>query len=143
MDTGSKGALLGLTVATTVGDIYRACMEGVVYEMQLNMEYLDGSGVNPHMLHASGGGAKSEIWMQMKSDILNIPITALKTVDAGTVGSAMLTGIVAGCFKDLEDAASYMVEKKQVYYPNREMHENYMKIYERYRRLYQAVRPLV
>ena len=143
MDTGSKGALLGLTAATTVGDIYRACMEGVVYEMQLNMEYLDGSGVNPHMLHASGGGAKSEIWMQMKSDILNIPITALKTVDAGTVGSAMLTGIVAGCFKDLEDAASYMVEKKQVYYPNREMHEKYMKIYERYRRLYQAVRPLV
>ena len=43
--------------------------------------------------------------MQMKADMLNVPITALKTVDAGTVGSAMLTGIATGVFKDLNDAA--------------------------------------
>lgn len=143
MDTGSKGAIVGLTAGHTVADIYRACMEGVVYEMMLNMEYLKESGVAIHMLHAAGGGAHSEVWMQMKADMLNIPITALSTVDAGTVGSAMLTGIAAGYFKDLEDAAEHMVEKKKIYQPNPEMHKKYQKLYERYQKLYQAVRPLV
>lgn len=143
MDTGSKGAILGLTTGTTVSDIYRACMEGVVYEMMLNMDYLRDSGVKFDMLHATGGGAHSEVWMQMKADMLNVPITALATVDAGTVGSAMLTGIAVGCFQDLAEAAACMVEKKVIYTPRTEMHEKYQKVYERYKNLYQAVRPLV
>ena len=143
MDTGSKGAIVGLSTDTSVSDIYRACMEGVVYEMLLNMEYLKDSETCFHMLHATGGGARSEVWMQMKADMLNLPITALNTADAGTVGSAMLTGIAAGCFRDLQDAAEHMVEKKKVYEPDLKMHEKYMEVYERYRKLYQAVRPLV
>ena len=143
MDTGAKGAVLGLTAGTTLSDIYLACMEGVGYEMMLNMEYLAGSGLQAEMLHATGGGAKSEVWMQMKADMLNIPITALKTVDAGTAGSAMLTGIAIGCYKNLEEAAACMVEKTGVYYPRAEMHEKYLDVYKRYRKVYEAVRPLV
>ena len=79
----------------------------------------------------------------MKADILNVPITALRTVDAGTVGSAMLTGIAVGIFTDLEDAAAHMVEETDTYLPNPEMHEKYMKIFGRYEPLYQAVRPLM
>lgn len=143
MDTGSKGAILGLTTASTVSDIYCACMEGVVYEMVLNMEWLKASGIHFKMLHATGGGAKSEAFMQMKADMLNIPITALATADAGTVGSAMLTGIAVGCYNGLEDAAGHMVEKKKIYEPDPQMHKKYKKIYQRYRQLYDAVRPLV
>ena len=143
MDTGSKGVIVGLHAGTTVCEIYRACMEGVVYEMMLNMEYLKNSGVKYQMLHATGGGARSKVWMQMKADALNMPIMALKTVDAGTVGSAMLTGIAVGCFADLEDAAAHMVEEKEMYYPREEMHQKYKNIYQRYRRLYDAVRPLI
>lgn len=143
MDTGSKGAIIGLTTATTAADIYRACMEGVAYEMRLNYEALAGSGIRFTKLNATGGGAKSKVWMQMKADVLNLPITALKTVDAGTVGSAMLTGVAAGLFADLNDAAKHMVEETETYFPRPEMHEQYMKIYRRYKKLYGAVRPLV
>lgn len=143
MDTGSKGVIVGLSAGTTVSEIYRACMEGVVYEMMLNMEYLRDSGVKYQMLHATGGGARSKVWMQMKADALNLPIMALKTVDAGTVGSAMLTGIAVGCFADLEDAAAHMVEEKEMYYPREEMHQKYESIYQRYRGLYDAVRPFM
>lgn len=143
MDTGSKGAILGLTTATTVSDIYRACMEGVAYEMLLNMDCLRDSGIHFHMLHATGGGARSQVWMQMKADVLNLPITALQTADAGTVGSAMLTGIATGCFEDLTDAAAHMVKKEKVYQPDPVMHQKYMEVYERYRQVYHAVRPLV
>lgn len=142
MDTGSKGAILGLTTATTSADIYRGCMEGVVYEMYLNRKKLTGSGIRFTRLHATGGGAHSGEWMQMKADMLNLPITSLKTVDAGTVGSAMLTGIAVGHFKDLKEAADHMVEETKTYEPRPEMHDKYVKIFERYERVYDAVRPL-
>ncbi len=143
MDTGSKGAILGLTAATTTADIYRACMEGVVYEMYLNVKALQGSGIHFTKMHATGGGACSAEWMQMKADMLNIPITALKTVDAGTVGSAMLTGIAIGLYGDLEDAAAKMVQKTKEYSPRGDMHEKYLRVFARYEKVYRAVRPLV
>lgn len=143
MDSGAKGAIIGLTAGTTLNEIYRACMEGVAYEMKLNYEHLLPSGVCFERIHATGGGAHSEVWMQMKADMLNIPITALETVDAGTVGSAMLTGIAVGIYSDLEEAARIMVRPIKVYEPRPEQHQAYSEIYERYRKVYEAVRPLM
>jgi len=143
MDTGSKGVMVGMTVATTPADIYRACMEGVCYEMYLNYENVIKAGAAPKKLHATGGGARSAIWMQMKADVLGIPIVALKTVDAGTVGSAMLTGIALGVFKNLEDAAAAMVEETITYEPRAEYHEKYMEVYKKFAGLYGAVRELM
>lgn len=143
MDMGSKGAILGLTATSTTADIYRGCMEGVVYEMYLNYQALMQSGIHFKKLHATGGGARSAVWMQMKADILNLPITALRTVDAGTAGSAMLTGTAIGVFMDLKEAAGYMVEETFTYEPCQKMHEKYMQVFERYRKMYEAVRPLM
>ncbi len=143
MDTGSKGVITGLTTDTSAAEIYHACLEGVCYEMYLNYSNLQQIGVKINKINATGGGAHSKVWMQMKADMLNLPITALKTVDAGTVGSAMLTGVAIGHFKSLQDAASVMVEETVTYEPGEKQHEKYMEIYERYKKLYDAVRPLV
>ena len=143
MDTGSKGVIVGMTTATTPADIYRACMEGVCYEMYLNYIYITKAGAAPKKLHATGGGAKSSVWMQMKADILGIPIVALKTVDAGTVGSAMLTGIALGVFKNIEDAANHMVEQVTTYIPREKYHKLYMEEYKKFEKLYGAVRDLM
>ena len=62
---------------------------------------------------------------------------------AGTVGCAMLTGIAIGIFNGLEDAVAHMVEEVREYHPRKEMHEKYAEIFERYKKVYQAVRPLV
>ena len=143
MDTGSKGAILGLSTATDAAALYRACMEGVAYEMCINYDALKGSGIRFTHLNAAGGGAKSKVWMQMKADILDLPITALKTVDAGTVGSAMLTGVASGLFGNLEEAAEVMVQEAETYLPDAAMHDNYTKIYERYKAVYKTIRPLM
>ena len=143
MDTGSKGAILGLTTETTAADLYRGCMEGVVYEMLLNTERLAAAGVHFQKLSATGGGARSREWMQMKADVLNRELTALETADAGTVGSAMLTGVAVGCFSDLAGARSRMVREIGVFRPRADLHAAYQEIYRRYRQVYEAVRPLV
>ena len=139
MDTGAKGAILGLTTASTLAEIYRGCMEGVAYEMYLNYQALQGSGIRFEKLNATGGGARSAVWMQMKADVLNLPITALKTVDAGTVGSAMLTGVATGVFQDLKEAAEHMVEETVTYIPRPQMHEKYMQVFARYRSVYEEI----
>ena len=143
MDTGSKGAILGLTTASTTADIYRACMEGVTYEMYLNYMNVTKAGAKPKRLNATGGGAHSAVWMQMKADMLGIPIVSMKTVDAGTVGSAMLTGVAIGVFKDLEDAANHMIEEVKTYEPREEYHAKYMEMFKKYEKLYDAVRELM
>lgn len=66
-----------------------------------------------------------------------------KHVDAGTVGSAMLTGIATGVFKDLNDAAEHMVEETVEYLPRKKMHENTCISLKDMPKVYQAVRPLV
>lgn len=143
MDVDAKGAILGLTVEHTVFDLYRAMMEGVVYEMMLNMEYLEKAGIRPKKLRATGGGAASHTWMQMKADMLNIPITSLGSAEAGAAGCAMMAGIATGVFSGLEEAAKALIVEKDTYYPRKEKHEAYQKHYMRYRKLYGAVRPIL
>ena len=140
MDNDATGVFVGMNLSTTAADLYRGCMEGVAYEMLLNQRHLKGSGAHYERLHATGGGARSAVWMQMKADVLNKPMTALKTVDAGTVGSAMLTGVALGVFADLNDAAAHMVKEIATYQPREDAHEAYMKVYERYEKLYGAIR---
>lgn len=61
----------------------------------------------------------------------------------GTVGSAMLTGVAMGVFRDLEEAASKMIEKTMTYEPRPRYHEKYLEVYGRYEKVYDAVRGLV
>ncbi|MCR5789922.1 MAG: carbohydrate kinase [Lachnospiraceae bacterium] len=143
MDTGSKGAIIGLTTDSRVSDIYRSCMEGVTYEMYLNYQNVVKAGARPEIIHATGGGAHSAVWMQMKADMLGLPVIALGTVDAGTVGSAMLTGIAVNIFKDLAEAGSKMIEKTSTYEPRPAYHEKYRAVFRRYEKLYDAVRGFV
>ncbi|MBQ8813527.1 MAG: carbohydrate kinase [Lachnospiraceae bacterium] len=143
MDGGSKGAVIGLTLSHTQQDIYRAIMEGICYEMRLNQDCLAQAGITIAPLRATGGGAKSRVWMQMKADVLNVPVTALETGEAGAAGSAMLVGVAVGAFKNLEEASAVMVKERETFFPRVEFHKKYEVIYQRYKKLYEAVRPLV
>lgn len=143
MDAGSKGAMVGLTLSHTQQDIHLAIMEGVCYEMRLNQERLKEAGVPVAPLKATGGGANSKVWLQMKADVLGLPVTALQTSEAGATGSAMLVGVATGVYSDLEQAAQVMVKEKQTYTPRVETHAKYTEVYERYKQLYAAVRPLI
>jgi len=143
MDSGSRGAIVGLSLATTDRDIYLACMEAVAYEMRLNRERLAASGVTFDRLVATGGGAKSKLWMQMKADVLGLPFDTLETEDAGTVGCAMMAGVAAGVFADLSVAQRTLVRKTGSFEPDAARHAKYTEVYRRYEKLYEAVRPLV
>lgn len=143
MDNGSKAVFLGVTMETTKADMYQAIMEGVTYEILLNLKRLETSGIKPTRLYATGGGAMSPVWLQMKADVLGLPITSLFAPEVGTVGTVMLAGVAVGAFHDLDAAKAVMVKEGKTYYPDTGKHEKYREIYKCYERIYQAVRPLL
>lgn len=142
MDPAAEGAIVGLKIGTTAQDLYRAMMEGVAYEMRVNMECLARAGVAVDGLMASGGGARSVQWLQIKADVLNTPITTLGTAQCGTLGSIILSGHACGAYASLEEGAQVFVHPGRVFEPRPEVRAQYDEIYARYKNLYQAVRTL-
>lgn len=143
MDNEAKGAIVGLTMDTTSRDIYRGLMEGVTYEMYLNMERLLEAGIEIESIRATGGGANSAIWLQMKADILNKPIISLGAAQSGTLGCIMLAGLACGVYQTMEEAEEVFVKLKRTYYPNLEMHKKYSVFYKKYKKLYGAMREVM
>ena len=143
MDIDSKAAMIGLTLEHTGADIYKALMEGVTYEIMINIDRIQNCGIVPEKLYATGGGATSEVWLQIKADVLNRPITALLAKEVGTCGTCMMTGVAIGLYKDLNEAKTYFVKESKTFMPNAEKVEAYKKYYEAYKKVYNAVRPIV
>ncbi len=140
-DTQTKGAILGLRLSTTRGELIRALLEGVAFEMRLNLQILAQSGCEVRQLRAIGGGAKSEIWTQLKADVIGKPITELKVTEAGCMGVAMLAR-AAEAGEPLTKLAEEWIETSDVKEPRAEWADWYEGQFERYKQLYPALREL-
>lgn len=143
MDNESKAAILGLTLEHKDSDIYQALMEGVTYEIMTNIEHLESFGIKPQKLFATGGGANSDVWLQIKADVLNRPVTALFAKEAGTCGTCMMTGVAIGIFKDLVEAKQYFVKEKKTFMPSSDNAKKYKNYYKAYKKIYNAVKPII
>ncbi|MBQ7573204.1 MAG: carbohydrate kinase [Clostridia bacterium] len=143
MDSGSRATIIGLTLEHSRGDVYKAVMEGVTYEIMLNIDTLRKFGVTPQSLYATGGGAKSRAWLQIKADILNRQITALKAEEAGACGTCMLTATAIGIYKDLVSAKEAFVKLGETFIPNKEKTARYGQLYNAYKKIYIPVREII
>jgi xylulokinase len=116
-------------------------LEGVAYEVRVNAEHLRQSGIVYRSLRASGGCARSKAWLQIKADVLNVPIERLSNDEAGTVGGILLTALAQGMFHSVGEAAEAMVRVTHTVEPRQKMVQAYNEHFARYRELYEAVRP--
>lgn len=143
MDNSSKAAIVGITLETTEYDIYKALMEGVTYEILTNIEHLEGFGIKFNKLYATGGGASSSVWLQIKADILNREIISLESKEVGACGTCMLVAVALGECSDLSDAKKRFVKPKDTYLSNSDCAAIYNANYERYKKLYNSIRPII
>lgn len=140
MDTEAKGLLAGLTLSTQPNDIIGAILEGITFEMMLNLEKLSEAGIMIDELRVVGGLAKSEHFLQMKADMMGKRIASLQVSEAGTMGVAILAGTAIGEYHSLEDAVRRLVKTKKVFEPNRSETERYHEKFLTYQRLYSAMK---
>lgn len=136
MDSGSRAAIAGISLEHTNYDIYKALMEGVTYEILINIEHLESFGIKPKQFFATGGGASSEKWLGIKADILNRPITALDAPEAGACGTCMLAAVAVGICKDLYEAKELFVRPKKTFFPDGQNSGIYKKYFQSYKKLY-------
>lgn len=141
-DPTARGALVGLTLYHTPAHVYRALLEAAAYGHRHILETLDEAGVPIHEVRASGGGAKSPVWLQMHADVAHTPVTVTTSEDACLVGCAVAASVCLGLYPDLPTAASKMVQPIRTYMPDPVQHHAYAPAYQSYRELYPAVRPL-
>ena len=118
-------------------------MEGVTYEIMTNIEHLESFGIKLNKLVATGGGASSPVWLQIKADILNRTVTALSAKEAGACGTCMMTAVAVGLCSSLEEAKKIFVSEKKQYVPSCENAKIYQKKYDAYKKIYDAVRPII
>ncbi len=143
MDTESKAAIVGVTLETSKLDLYKALMEGTSYEMLLNFNTMKKATGDIDLLKATGGGAMSDVWLQIKSDILGKDIAALSCKEVGAAGAAALAGATLGAFDDLAATVAKMAPVRKVFTPDADKTKIYAEYYKKYAKLYDAVRSLI
>lgn len=131
-DENARGLLLGLTLAHTKADVARAVMEGITLEIRDIITAIQRAGVEIRECRITGGGTKSPLWNQMQADIYGRPVATVQTSDTGALGAAMLAGIGAGIFNNVEEAAEQMVRVVRSYEPNPENVKVYDELYDVY-----------
>ena len=140
-DSHITGAIIGLRFNTTREEILRALLEGVAFEMRLNLSILEKSGIVIDELRAIGGGSKSKVWTQLKANVLNKPITTVAVTEAGCFGVAMLAkSAVTGI--QVEKIVSEWVKTSKTIFPEIELAAYYEKQFQTYLKLYPALKSI-
>ncbi len=137
-DTASKGAILGLTFATTRGELAKAILEGLTLELRLNVELLRRGGIAIDELRAVGGGARSALWLQLKADILGLPVLVPHLTESACWGAALLAAKGAGLITDVK-AAAQRVQISARYTPQASNRAAYDTRYRLYQQVYPAL----
>jgi xylulokinase len=139
-DTQARGVVFGLSLNHTKGHLVRAMMEAVAYALYDSYQLILKSGLPiNYPLVLNEGGAVSELWRQIITDVFNTPTVLVKRRTGAPFGDAILAGVATGIFKDFGVAkqwAEYVARME----PNAENHARYMEYFGLYKQIYGHVK---
>ncbi|MDO4572134.1 MAG: FGGY-family carbohydrate kinase [Clostridia bacterium] len=131
-----RGMLLGFDARHTRAHIYRALLESIALTMKRHLEaMLEELGRQPERVILSGGGAQSDLFMQIFADVLNLPVERRAVSGAAGVGAAICAAVAAGFYPSFEEAAAHMVHSGARFQPIPENAALYAKMDDIYRTL--------
>jgi len=135
----ASATLIGLSHRHTRGHVLRAVFEGVLFAHRWHMERLWSVRSRPHVIRASGGGARSDVWMQMVADVFQIPVEVPAAAELGALGAALCAGVAVGCYADYADACRQAVRIARRFEPQAGLGPVYGEKYARYCRVLAAL----
>lgn len=141
-DTNATGVFIGLRPNTTRADMYQAVLEGVAFAIKDNLEIMKAFGTDVQSSCLCGGGAKSRLWRRILANALNIELNIPMTEQGPGYGSAILAMVGSGRFTDVKTATDTFFKIKETITPDRELVALYTDRYEKYRKIYPAVKEL-
>ena len=141
-DVNATGMFIGIRPNTSRKDMYQAVLEGVAFAIKDNLEIIKQFGIDIKASCLCGGGAKSKLWRQILANVLDIELNIPVTEQGPGYGSAILAMVGAGRFDRVKAATDQFFEIKETVKPDRELVALYADKYEKYRRIYPAVKKL-
>ena len=136
----ARGTAWGITLAHKRGHWARAIMESVAYLLRDNVEALRAMGAKISEIRSLGGASRSSLWLQIKADVLNLPVTVTECQEATSLGAAILGAVACGDFADTGAAVARMVKVSARVTPGSDV-AVYQKSFEQYRKLNQLIMP--
>jgi xylulokinase len=102
-----RGAWTGISWNHTQAHFFRSILESVAFEYAYYLRILQERLPALQLTEARvvGGGARSQLWNQIKADVLNVPYQRLEGNEFGTWGCALIAGKAAGLYDDLAQQA--------------------------------------
>jgi L-fuculokinase len=138
---GTRGTLLGLELSTTRGEIYRAALEGLSYQLRHALEVLtDSTGMEPESLRVVGGGSKNDLWNRIRADVTQLPVSTTSQKEATVVGAAMVALVGLGVLPSLDQAVEGLDVEITSYHPGPDA-DFYEDRYRAYREVPVALQP--
>jgi xylulokinase len=135
-----SGAFLGLSLGTGNAHLARAVMEGVVFSLYQCFEICGELGLHTDELIASGGGARSRLWLQILADVFGLPLKTTILNEQACLGAAAAAFTGAGVFNSIDEACSCLVTyKPERHEPVQGSHQIYEAFYRQYRETYSHI----
>lgn len=143
-DAAAQGAFVQLTGQTGAAEMARAVLEGVAYSARLAFEALQASAdLRLELAHIGGGGSRSDLWCQIRADILGFALKRAAVPDSAALGAAILAGLGSGTMTSLVEAVRSLVHYDRTFAPDprqRDRHDTGLAAYVRHYEALKAAR---
>jgi xylulokinase len=142
LDPHARAALVGLSGSHTKAHVFRAVLEGVAFSLKDSFSIFEEMKVPVNHVRLGGGGARSPLWRKIQADTYGYPVEIVAAEEGAAYGAALLAGVGAGVWKTVDDACDAVVRVVTRIEPDQNDRGTLGRQYERYRRLYPALRSL-
>ncbi len=132
---GASKFTSNLSLKNAPAEIYRAILESLAFSMKEKVELMKAQGLSFDSIRSIGGGAKSNLWLQIKADILGMPIERPQVTEAASLGAAMIAASGAGAYASIAEASKSMWRGEDIFKPNKFNKVVYDEAYRRYLQL--------
>jgi len=136
----ARGVAYGVTLAHGKKHWARAVMESVAFLLRDNVDALRQLGAEITAIRTLGGASASALWLQIKADVLELPLAVVKCREATSLGAAILGAAARGDFGDPGGAAADMVRIARIVEPG-ENRDIYRECFKKYRKLNDLLLP--
>ena len=139
-DPDARGAFVGLGLRHDRAALIRAVLEGVAFGLRDCLDLITELGIPASIGRVSGGGARSELWLQIVASALELELERVGVEEGAAYGAALLGGVAAGVWSDVDAAVSATVRTGARIEPVDAWIEPYREARERFVALYPALR---
>lgn len=124
-----KAMMIGFDGRHKRGHMYRSILESIAMTMHISMTNMfEEMGYRPQRLIVSGGGSKSDLFMQIFADVFGMDSVRNEITDAAGIGAAVCAAVGVGAYPDYETAVANMVRIQDSFKPNLENTALYQKV---------------